>query len=144
MKHNITEFRYSVILSMDMGTIMTYLNKTYEERISLRDTYDFVTVQLDEIECEWKNVGVYTSFDTERFSNDIYSATQWGYIMRKAGIAELDSLGDNEFTLYSDNRDDLNDCINAIVDHCTRHDISGYVSDIVFHVRPIEWGAREF
>ena len=141
MNNGVGEFRYSVTVTLDFGSLTDYLVSVYNDD-ALINCADCMLEQIGELECDWA-VRAYGNFAARRFVDEVMLSS-WFNSAVYAARDEIAALHDNQFVLYSDNRDELNECVNVFVDHCKRHGIRGFVSDIVVHVRPIECGAREF
>lgn len=139
--NGVKEFRYSVTVTIDFDSLTKYLKSVYGSDMFI-DCADCMLEQVGELECGW-NVRAYGNFAANRFKDEIMLSS-WFNSAVYAARDEIAALRENEFVLYSDNRDELNECVNTLVDHCKRRDIHGFVSDIVVHVRSIEFGAREF
>ena len=140
--NGVNEFRYSVTVTIDFNSVSEYLKSVYGSADTFIDCADCMLEQAGELECEW-NVRIYGNFAARRFADEIMLSS-WNNSAIFAARDEITALQENEFILYADNRDELNECMNVFVDHCKRHNIRGFVSAITLHVRPIENGAREF
>ena len=142
--NHVTDFRYHVMFALDANSLREYLRGVYEETdfSNVRCLSDCMASQFDELEINWP-VRVYDNHMSRRFSDDIY-VSKWTRAAREEYTQELRLMSNFEFAIYCDSRDELNECVNSIAEHCTRHGINGSVSDIVLHVRPIEYGARDF
>lgn len=139
--NGVHEFRYSVTVTIDFDSVAKYLDSVYGDG-SFVDCADCMFEQAGELECGW-NVRVYVNTAARKFVDEVLLSS-WYNSAVFAARDEIAALRENEFVLYSDSRDELNECVNMFVDHCRRHDIHGFVSNIVLHVRPVEHGAREF
>ena len=142
--NGVGEFRYSVDVVMGLYSLKKYLQSVYEDETfsNVSDMADCMTAQFTEIELKWP-VKVYTSHNANQFADDIRNSA-WSIAAQRDYTEELRNKDEYEFVVYSDSRDELNECINSIVEHCERHEIHGFVSGVVFHIRPIEWGERDF
>ena len=140
----VSDFRYHVIVSIEENSLREYLQGIYEEEdfSTLHSLEDCMVNQYGELEIDWA-VRVYDKHSVNRFVDEIIFA-KWSRISKEEYTKELHLMDELTFAIYSDNRDDLNECINHIAEHCKRRKIRGSVSDIIFHVRPIEYGARDF
>lgn len=140
----VVDFRYHAVVTFDANSLRDYLKGLYAEEdfINIDDIADCVYVQSGELEANW-TVKVYDAHNVSDFIEAVRDS-MWTYAAKKEYAEELRNMDDLTFAVYSDNRDEVNDCVNHLIDHCKRHNIEGSVSDIVFHVRPIEYGARDF
>lgn len=142
--NSVNDFRYHVEITIDENSLRGYLRNLYVEDdfSNVGALEDCIVNQYGELEVNWP-VRVYDNHSARHFVEDV-SLAKWSYCAREEYSQELKALDDLSFIIYSDNRDELNECVNHIEEHCKRHNVEGHVSNIVFHVRPIEYGERDF
>lgn len=141
---DLNRFSYSVLLLIDIDSILEYIATIYEEQELTRvDAYNSFSAQLDEVATDFR-VRVYGNTDKRQFFDDTNIYGNWYYTNAKEYSKVIGALCDNEVMIFADDRDELVATINAIHDHCVAHNIHGEFGEIIMHNRPIDWEYGKF
>lgn len=142
--HDLNRFSYSVLLLVDVDSILEYISTVYEEQDLTRvDAYNSFSAQLDEVSSDFR-VRVYGNFDKKQFVDEVTIYGNWYYTTAKEYSKVISALCDNEVMIFADDRDELIAMINAIHDNCVAHNIHGEFGEIIMHNRPIDWNYGKF
>jgi len=141
---NLHRFGYSVTLSVDIDSLIPYLSKLYEDtEITESVAADCVYSAVDEIPVSYR-VRVYNNKDARAFRDDCEIYANWYHNMVVSMMETINTMDDNQYIFFADDKDELTQLVNDIVNHCKDMRFHGEVSDITLHTRPIDWGHRTF
>ena len=141
---NLHRFGYSVILSVDVDSLIPYLDKLYEDtEITETAASDCIYTAVDEIPISYR-VRVYNHYEARAFRDDCHIYGNWYHSMVDAMVEEIKAMDENQYIFFADDYDELVSMVNAIVDHCKEFGFHGEFSEITLHTRPIDYGYQTF
>jgi len=145
--NDLNRFSYSVLLVVNIDSIFQYISTIYtvdyKKKLTRVDAYNTLSYQLDEISTDFR-VRVYGNLDARQFVDDVTIEGNWYYSTAIEYFEVIGTLCDNEFMIFSDDRDELIAMINTIHDNCVSCGIHGEFTEITMHNRPIDWNYGKF
>ena len=134
---NLHRFGYSVILHVDVASLIPYLTKLYEESvIDEPAASDCVYMAINDIPVSYR-VRVYNNRESRDFRTDCEIHANWYHSMVQSMMEVIDTMGDNDYIFFADDMDELVQMVNDIVDHCKEMGFRGEVSEITCTPAPL-------